>query len=373
MIRLTEIRLDEGAEQLALQVLRSGRLTQGPMVERFEREFAQVAGASHAIAMSSGTTALVAAIQALGLGPGDEVITTPFTFVATLNAVLEAGAAVRLVDIDASDYTIDPEAVAPAVGDRTRAVIPVHLYGFPADMEGLEKVIAGTEISLIEDAAQAHGARISDRPVGSWGMAMFSFYATKNVTTGEGGIVTTSSDVLADKLRLLRNQGMRRRYEYEVPGHNYRMTEIQAAIGIAQLAHLSEWTDRRRRNAARLVEALEEVEGVRLPSLRPERRHVFHQFTVQLDRDTGLDRDTVAAAMEARGIETGVYYPRLSHDYPCYRALDAVRADPTPRAARAAQEVLSLPVHQWLTEADVMAVADTFVDSVRQTRRSLSV
>ncbi len=362
MIRLTEVRLDEEAERLVLEVVRSGRLAQGPMVAQFEETFASIAQTSHAVAVNNGTTALVAAIQALGVGPGDEIITTPFTFVATLNAILEAGAVARLVDIDPRDFTIDPEAVAEAIGPRTRAIMPVHLYGCPADMDRLQELADGAGLGIIEDAAQAHGAQIDGRAVGSWGLGCFSFYATKNVTSGEGGIITTNDADIADRLRILRNQGMRARYEYVMPGHNYRMTELQAAVGLSQLPHLEEWTELRRRNAAMLREALAGVRGLEVPVEPPGRRHVNHQFTVRVTADARVDRDSIAAQLLEAGIESGIYYPKMTHDYDCYRDHPQVSVSSVTRASSAAREVLSLPVHQWLGQADVDLVASTLAD-----------
>ena len=357
MIKLTEVRLDEEAERLVLEVVRSGRLAQGPKVAEFEETFAQIAGTQYAVAVNSGTTALVAAIQALDLQPGDEVITTPFTFVATLNAIIEAGAVARLVDIDSLDFTIDPECVAEAIGPATRAIMPVHLYGYPADMAALSALSESAGVPIIEDAAQAHGASIDGRPVGSWGMAAFSFYATKNVTTGEGGIITTDDEAFAERIRLLRNQGMRARYEYVIPGHNYRMTELQAAVGLSQLPHLARWTELRRVHAEQLRGALAGITGLELPSEADGRSHVYHQFTVRIGTEAALDRDAVAAALLAAGIETGVYYPKLTHDYDCYRDHPQVSVTSVTRASAAAREVLSLPVHQWLEMEDVDRVA----------------
>lgn len=362
MIRLTEVRLDGEAERLVLDVLRSGRLAQGPKVAEFEETFARIAGTDHAVAVNSGTTALVAAIQALDLRPGDEVITTPFTFVATLNAIIEAGAVARLVDIDPLDFTIDPDCVAEAIGPATRAIMPVHLYGYPADMDRLAALSERAGVPIIEDAAQAHGAAVAGRPVGSWGMGAFSFYATKNVTTGEGGIITTDDGDAAERLRLLRNQGMRARYEYVIPGHNYRMTELQAAVGLSQLPHLQQWTALRRSHAEVLRDALSGITGLGLPSEAGGRSHVYHQFTVRIGPEAARDRDAVAAALLEAGIETGVYYPKLTNDYDCYRDHPQLSVSSVAHASAAAGEVLSLPVHQWLEPGDVDRVASAVVD-----------
>ena len=346
-------------ERLVLEVLRSGRLVQGPLVERFEAACSEMAGTHHAIAVSSGTTALVAALEALGLEPGDEVLTSPFTFVATLNAILEAGLVASFADVG-DDFTIDPAAVAGALGDRTRALLPVHLYGLPADMDRLAPIASAHDLALLEDAAQAHGARVGDRRVGSYGVACFSFYATKNVSTGEGGAVTTDDDALAERVRLLRNQGMRARYEYERPGHNYRMTELQAALGVAGLARLDETNAARGRNAAALTEQLADVPGIEVPDVPTGRTHVWHQYTIRITPEARRRRDDVRQELAARGVGTGVYYPRPVFDYDCYRTHPQVRrAGSFPTAERMSREVLSLPVHPRLSDSDVSRVADT--------------
>lgn len=363
MIRLTEVRLAEGAQKLVNEVLDSGHLVQGPMVSRFEAEVCQLTGTDHAVAVSSGTTALVAALEARGVGPGDEVITTPWTFAATLNAILERGARARLVDIRADDFTLDDTALASVVGPSTAAVLPVHLYGQPADMPAILGLAQRHGLAVIEDAAQAHGAAIHGQAAGSLGTAgCFSFYATKNVTTGEGGVVTTDDDALADRLRTLRNQGMRQRYGYERPGHNYRMTDIQAAIGVAEMGELAGRTEHRRANAARLTEGLAGIEGLTLPVERPGRRHVYHQYTMRVGAEARLDRDALMQGLEVRGIQAAPYYPRALPDYACYRDHPNVVAEPVPEAQRAAKQVLSLPVHPWLTDSDL----DRMVTTVRE-------
>ncbi|MBG0827445.1 DegT/DnrJ/EryC1/StrS family aminotransferase [Planomonospora sp. ID67723] len=358
MINVSSVSLPPETEELVLEVLRSGMIAQGPRVAELEEAFAAVCGVPHAVAVNNGTTALVAALQALDLRPGDEVVTTPFSFVATLNAILEAGATVRFADV-LDDFTIDPAAVGALVGERTRAIIPVHLYGLPADMAALEALALPAGVALVEDAAQAVGARFGGRPVGSFGLGCFSLYATKNVTSGEGGMVTTADDGLADRLRLLRNQGMRRRYAYEIPGHNYRMTDLQAAVALPQMARLKEINDRRAGNARELTAGLEGIAGLVLPAEVEGRSHVWHQYTVRVTPDARLTRDELAARLAEAGVGTGVYYPRLMHDYPCYQGHPLIRADGgTPRAASLVHEVLSLPVHPALSDADLRRVTE---------------
>lgn len=348
------------AEPLVLEVIRSGVLAQGPMVQRLEDAFADVVGVRHAVAVNNGTTALVAALQVLGLQPGDEVVTSPFTFVATLNAVLEAGATVRFADIREEDFAVDPALVAVRVGERTRALLPVHLYGQTADMGPITDLARERGLHVVEDAAQAHGASYGGRAAGSFGTGCFSFYATKNLTTGEGGMVTTDDDGVADGLRLLRNQGMRQRYQYEVPGHNYRMTDLQAAVGLPQVGRLASIVERRKENARRLSEGLGDVPELTVPRELPGRSHVWHQYTVLLD--ASVDRDRVVADLNQAGVGAGVYYPRTVFDHDCYRDHPRVVVEEVPVAESVARRCLSLPVHQHLTDEQL----DTIVQSVRR-------
>lgn len=357
MINISEVRLGDEEENLVLEVLRSGRLAQGPMVEHLEQAFALAHDSEFAIAVSSGTTALVAAMLALDLQPGDEVITSPFSFVATLNSILEVGATVRFADIG-DDFCVDPAAVEALISPRTRAIMPVHLYGLPADMDALSRLATRNGIAIIEDAAQAHGARIGERSVGTFGIGCFSLYATKNITSGEGGVITTSDPSIADRLRLLRNQGMRTRYEYEIPGRNYRMTELQAAIAVPQLGRLAKISQKRRDHAQMLCDGLTGLSGLSMPMVPSNRTHVFHQFTVRVSEGAPLDRDELSARLQQAEIATGIYYPRLMHDYDCYRRDPRVVVDETPRARTTVKEVLSLPVHQHLCRDDIARIVD---------------
>ncbi|MET0134870.1 MAG: DegT/DnrJ/EryC1/StrS family aminotransferase [Kibdelosporangium sp.] len=358
MIPITVVDVKD-AEPLVLEVLRSGVIAQGPMVKRFEDAFAAVAGVPHAVAVNSGTTALVASIEVLDLRPGDEVVTSPFTFVATLNAILEAGATARFADIRADDFNIDPAAVQAAVGPRTKVLMPVHLYGQMADMAELAPLAERNGLAMVEDAAQAVGATFKDRAAGSYGLGCFSLYATKNITTAEGGVITTSDDKLADRLRVLRNQGMRQRYQYEVAGHNYRMTDLHAAVGIPQLEQLSVLTEARQHNAEVLSKGLSDVPGLVVPSVLPGRTHVWHQYTVQVTEEAELTRDEFAAKLTEAGIGNGIYYPKVVFDYDCYRGHPGVIASDVPVASKVASQVLSLPVHPKLSDADLDQVVTT--------------
>lgn len=327
-------------------VLRSGMIAQGPQVAAFEEEFASLVDGRECIAVNSGTSALHLALLAMGVGPGDEVIVPSFTFAATANSVAVAGATPVFVDIDADTFCMDPEAIVPAITARTRAVMPVHLYGHPAAMAQIMDIAEEYELQVVEDAAQAHAAALEGRPVGAWGdAAAFSFYPTKNMTSGEGGMVVTGDPELARTIRLLRNQGMEKRYHNEIAGLNNRMTDIHAAIGRVQLAKLAGWTEQRRRNAEFLDQNLG---GVVTPPVREGARHVYHQYTVRVPGD----RDAFVAALAERGVGSGVYYPVPVHRLPTF-SLDL----DLPVTEEAAAQVVSLPVHPGLGDDDLKQVA----------------
>lgn len=359
MIPITSVRFGPEEEELVLQVLRSGSIAQGPMVKKFEDRFAELSGVKHAVAVNNGTTALVAALEVMDLEPGDEVLTTPFTFVATVNAILEAGATVTFADIRAEDFNLDPASVAERVTARTKVLAPVHLYGQMADMAPLVSLAHKRGLRILEDSAQSHLATYNGAAAGSFGVGTFSFYATKNLTTGEGGMITTDDDTIADRLRVLRNQGMRERYVYEVAGHNYRLTDLQAALALPQLDRYDKTVAIRKKNAARLTSGLENVTGVAVPRELDGRSHVWHQYTIRITEDSALDRDEFAAKLHEAGVGAGVYYPKLIGDYDAYRSNPRVHLSETPVAASVAQQVISLPVHHWLSEDDIAFVIDT--------------
>ncbi|HEY2599249.1 MAG TPA: DegT/DnrJ/EryC1/StrS family aminotransferase [Candidatus Dormibacteraeota bacterium] len=337
-----------GPEEKAavIEVLESGMLAQGPRVAALEEAFTSVTGARHAIATSSGTTGLHLALLAHGVGPGDEVITSPFTFIASVNAILFTGAKPVFADIDEATFNIDPARLEAAITPRTKAVMPVHIYGQPCDMDEISAMAQRRGVILLEDAAQAVGATYRGRHVGTFGTAVFSLYATKNVMTGEGGMITTESDEVADRARLLRNHGMRNRYEYEMLGYNFRLTDLLAAIGIVQLGRLEETTRRRRSNADYLNAHLR---GVRTPVVKEGRDHAWHQYTVMLPK--GVDRSDVVRRLSAAGIGTGVFYPLGAHRFPHIQA-ETGDVD-LPVTDRVAASVLSLPVHPLLEPSDL--------------------
>lgn len=360
-IAITEVRFDSEVEQEVLEVIRSGVVAQGPVVKRLEDDFASMIGAGHCVAVNNGTTALIAALQVLNLQPGDEVLTSPFTFVATLNAILDAGATARFVDIGTDDFNVDPAGLDAAVTERTKVLMPVHLYGQCADMASIVATAECHGLHLVEDAAQAHGATYFGRHAGTFGIGCFSLYATKNLTAGEGGFVTTHDDAVADRLRVLRNQGMRARYQYEMVGNNFRMTDLNAALCLPQLGRYDEVVARRQGNADRLREGLGELDGLVLPQQLDGRRHVWHQFTVLVTDEAPVDRDALSEALSAAGIGSGIYYPKLVFDYACYREDPRVVAADVPIAQRVSSQCLSLPVHQHLSGPDI----DRIIASVR--------
>jgi perosamine synthetase len=339
-----------GAEEEAAvsHVLRSGQLAQGPETEAFEQGFASYLagdGGVESVAVANGTVALQAALAGLGIGRGDEVILPSFTFIATANAVHAVGATPVFVDVEPDTFTMDPAAARAAIGPRTAALLPVHIYGHPADMRRIADLASRHGLALIEDAAQAHGARFEGRRVGTFGVGCFSFYPTKNMTTGEGGMVTTSDRTLADRLRMIRNHGMRGRYEFETFGLNLRMTDISAAIGRVQLGRLEGWNRRRRANAAWLDRHLP---GVEVPRVRAGVEHVYHHYTV-----LSKQRDELQRRLTSAGIGCGVYYPRPVHRTPMFDT--RVRL---PVTERLTDEILSLPVHQGLSEQELEQITE---------------
>jgi perosamine synthetase len=328
------------------RVLQSGMMAQGPEVAAFETEFSAFVGGRHCIAVNSGTSGLHMALEAIGIDTGDEVIVPSFTFAATANSVALTGATPIFVDIDSRTFNIDPKAIEAAITPRTKAIQPVHLYGQPAAMSEIMALAKRHNLMIVEDAAQAHMASFEGTPVGAFGDAgVFSFYPTKNMTSGEGGMITTRSDEIARQSRLLRNQGMEKRYENEIVGFNTRMTDIHAAIGRVQLRKLANWTAQRQANAKFLDENLR---GVVVPFVAPGAVHVYHQYTIRI---VGHDRDAFAAEMTKRGVGNGVYYPIPVHRLPSFGLTFDL-----PNTTSAANEVLSIPVHPALSQDDLVTI-----------------
>jgi dTDP-4-amino-4,6-dideoxygalactose transaminase len=334
------------------RVLESTQFVLGPEVAAFEEEFAAYSGAHYGVAVNSGTSALHLALLAAGVGPGDEVITIPFTFVATVQAIRYTGAVPVFVDIDPATFTMDPAKLEAAITPRTKVILPVHLYGHSADMDPIVACARRHGLTVIEDACQAHGARYKNRPVGSLGdFACFSFYPGKNLGAyGEGGIVVTSDPARAKQMRMLRDWGQEQRYHHLHQGFNYRMEGLQGAILRVKLRHLEAWTESRRDNAARYNARLVGSQ-VETPYARPDCRHVYHVYAVRTD-----EREDLQARLQAEGVQTGLHYPIPVHMQPAHRDL-GYHEGQFPESERAAREVLSLPMYPELTDAQIDTVA----------------
>jgi len=350
MISIAAPELREEEQRRVQEVLDSGMIADGPEVRTFEDEFASFCGTEHGVATSNGTTALHTALEALDIGEGDTVLTSPFSFVASANAIRLAGATPVFADIRSDTFNLDPDSVEKTVREQdVDAILAVHLYGLPADMDALQGIADEYEVPIIEDAAQAHGAEYNGERIGSIGeIACFSFYPTKNMTTGEGGMVTTDRKDLAEKAASFANHGRAQDggYEHVRLGHNYRMTSIAAVIGQAQLDRLPEYVETRRANAALLNRGLEETDIV--TPIEPERRkHAYHQYTIRTE-----NRDKLIAHLDDHGVGTGVYYPTPIHQQAAYDHIDFH----APVSEQSSDEVLSLPVHPQLSTTDIESI-----------------
>ena len=367
MIPISKPTITEQDKQAVLAVLDSGMLVQGPRVAELEQHWAAVCGAKHAIATSNGTTALHVAMLAHGIGPGDEVITTPFTFIASVNSIIYAGATPVFVDICPDDFNINPDLIEQAITPWTKALLPVHLYGQPVAMDRIMEIAQRHNLIVIEDCAQAIGADTRGQPVGSFGTGCFSLYATKNVMSAEGGMITTNDDAIAHTCRLLRAHGMERRYQYDLLGFNFRLSDLHAAIGLSQLGQLETFTTQRRHNAEYLNQHIQNP-AVITPKVteRPERSersgrcanersarcgngHVWHQYTLRI---VGLPRDAAMQKLTEAGVGCGVFYPIPAHQqrHLIERGLGGGHF---PVAEQLCEQVLSLPVHPSLSQADL--------------------
>ncbi len=342
MISIAQPLIGEDEKRAVMEVLDSGHIAQGPRVQQFEEEFAAWTGTRYAIAVSSGTAALHLALLAHDIGPGDQVITSSFSFMASASTIALSGAQPRFADIEPAYFTLDPEKILRQMTPSVRAIIPVHLFGQACDMDAISEIAERYGLIVIEDACQAHGAKWQGRMVGSFGTACYSFYPTKNMTTGEGGMVTTNDADLADRLRLLRNHGMRQRYVHETLGYNLRMMDMQAAIGLVQLGKVDQWNRQRQTNAEYLTEQLQSVAGVVTPQVRPGAEHVFHQYTVRVP-----NRSEVVQELQKAEIGVGIYYPTPIHLQQPFAARSLYTNLPVTEAS--ALEVLSLPVHPSLS------------------------
>jgi perosamine synthetase len=364
MIPINMPKIGEEEIQAVVQVMRSGILTNGlgagPKVKEFEKNYAVFAGVKHAVAVNTGTAALHAAILAAQIGFGDEIILPSFTFVATAEAAALAGAKVVFADIDPQTYTLSPEAVENAFTSKTRAIIPVDLYGLPADTKPIREFASKHGIVVIEDCAQSHAATYHGKPAGVFAdMACWSLYAAKNIGTGEGGVVTTDSDELAEKIRMVRTHGEKVKYTSLMLGTNYRMTEIQAAIGIVQLGRLPEFYTKRTQNAKQLTQLLEKSGKLEVPPKLNDRTPSGYLYTVRIKNATRAQRDNIIKVMHDKGIGAEAYYPTPVHQMPYYKS--TFGNFDLPETQKAAEQVISLPIHPSVTAEQIKNIAETFL------------
>ena len=341
------------------RVMKSGQFIMGPEVNAFEAEVADYLGAKHAVGVNSGTDALVIGLRALGVGPGDEVITTPFSFFATAESISNVGAKPVFVDIDEESFNLDPALIEAAITPNTKAIMPVHLYGRPAEMDAIMAIAEEHGLKVIEDCAQSFGARYQGKQTGTIGhVGAYSFFPSKNLGAfGDGGLIATDDDAVADLARMLRAHGSKKKYHNEVLGYNSRLDAMQAAFLRVKLRHVDGWNANRRAAAQRYAELLAGVDGVTTPAVTEG--HVFHQYTVRI---TSADRDTVQARMQADGVSTMVYYPVPQDQLPVYQGA----YEPKPITSTAAQQALSLPIGSSLTEADQRRVVQALEHALTQ-------
>lgn len=364
MIPINKPEIGEEEIQAVVKVMRSGMLTsglgQGPEVTQLEQNFAKLCGAKHAVAVNTGTAALHSAVMACGVKHGDEVILPSFTFVATAEAVVLAGGKPVFADIDPETYDLSPAAVEKSLTKKTKAVLPVDLYGFSADMKPLREIAEKHGLALIEDAAQAHGATYAEKPAGSFSdAACWSFYPSKNMTTGEGGLVTTSSDEMDDTLRMIRTHGEKAKYASLILGSNYRMPEMQAAIGNVQLKKLPGFVAKRRQSAQQLTRILQKSPRLTLPYETKERLHSWYLYTARLKDGGETERNKLLEELKKRGVGAEAYYVNPVHQMPFYR--ENFRSAKLPETDSASKQVFSLPIHPAVTAEQVDYIGETLL------------
>ncbi len=362
MIPINRPSTDEAEVQAVIEVMRKGPVTNalgaGPKVLEFEKLFAQLAGVKHAVAVNTGTAALHSAVMACGVKRDDEVIVPSFTFVATAEAVALAGARPVFADINPKTYTLSPAAVEEAITEKTKAILPVDLYGFSADMKPMREIAEKHGLALVEDAAQAHGATYAGKPAGSFSdAACWSLYASKNMMTGEGGVVTTDSDEVDEKLRMIRTHGEKAKYASEMLGSNYRLPELEAAIGIVQLKKLPTFVAKRRENAKQLTGILSKSKKLVLPYETESCQHSWYLYTARLIDATEAQRNKLLDDLKAKGIGAEAYYVHPINTMPYYR--DNYDAHALPETEKAAKQVFSLPVHPAVTSQEVEFIGET--------------
>jgi dTDP-4-amino-4,6-dideoxygalactose transaminase len=364
MIPINLPKIGEEEVNAVVKVLRSGMLTSGlgagPMVTEFEKNFAKFAGAKHAVAVNTGTAALHSALAASGIKQGDEVILPSFTFVATAEAIVLAGGKPVFTDIDAETYNLSPGAVEKSITKNTKAILPVDLYGFSADMKPVREIAVKHGFALVEDAAQAHGATYAGKPAGSFAdAACWSLYASKNITTGEGGVITTSNEEIAETLRMIRTHGEKAKYASLILGNNYRMSEINAAIGNVQLEKLPSFLAKRRQNAQQLTKILEKSSRLILPRESKDRQHSWYLYTARLVDGMETERNKIVDELKKKGIGAEVYYINPVHQMPFYR--ENFGSAKLPETDKASKQVFSLPIHPGVTVEQVDYIGKTLL------------
>jgi perosamine synthetase len=364
MINITKPIIGSEEIEAVVRVLESGMIVQGPITKDLEDNFAKYCGAKYAVAFNSGTAAIHAGLYALNIEEGDEVITSPFTFVATANPILMSGGRVVFADISPEDFNIDPEAIIKKITPKTKAIIPVDLYGQIYNWEEISKIAIKYRLKILEDACQAVGADYCGKKAGNFGdISAFSLYATKNLMAGEGGLITTNNREYAERCRVFRHHGQseKTRYEYLDLGYNYRITDIFSAIAQKQLEKIEELNSKRIDNAKALLSGLSNLEGLILPTIKENFRHVFHQFTIRVTAEFKLSRDELARYLKEKGIGTGIYYPKPLHLHKHFLKMGYREGD-FPIAEQMSKEVLSLPVHPSLTSKDI----DLIISSIKK-------
>jgi len=356
------VKLSEREIEAAVRVMRSGMLAQGAVTQEFEEKFAAMTGAKHAVATSNGTTALQVPYHAL-IKPGASAVVPSWTFMATASMVRARPGLPVFTDVDRETFNMTPAAAEAACAGDTQAIVPVHLYGNPVDIAGFETLGKKRKLPIIYDAAQSHLASYNGKGIGAFGACVtYSFYPTKNMTTGEGGMVTTNDDALAEEMRVIRNHGMRERYLHEEIGFNYRMNDIAAAIGLAQLETLEEVTAARQANAARLTTTLANLDGVITPVATPGATHSYHQYTIRLElKKFAGSRDDFIKALSAEGVGSQVHYPRPVHRQPVFEKDSEVDTSTLPVCEQLAKEIICLPVHQHLNSREVECIAEAVI------------
>lgn len=364
MIPIAKPHLDNKEIQAVSKVLKSGFLTQGKIVEEFEREFANYIGVKYAIATNSGTSALHTSLAALNIKKGDEVITSDFSFISSASSILMQGGKPVFCDIDPKTFNISADTIFEKINKKTKAILPVHLFGQPCNMKKINNIANDFNLPVIEDSCQAHGADFNKKKAGSLGkVGIFSFYPTKNMTTGEGGIITTNCKKIAEKAKIIRNHGQIKQYLHDFLGYNYRMTDLSAAIGLIQLKKLKGFNIKRQNNARYLSRNLKNLDGIITPFISENSNHVFHQYTIRITSEFINSRDKVHKLLNNFGVGTGIYYPMPIHKQLIFKRLKYI--DHLPIVEKISKEVLSLPVHPFLTKNDLIKIIES-VDKCRE-------